>query len=606
MSRNDHWLALLLVAVVALIYAPTARFDYITLDDRFFHIETPELHGGINADTLRWALTDTAGNYWHPTWNLVNLVAFTAFGPHAGPQHVVNTVLYGAMTAGLFYTLRAATRRPTVAFVAAALWAWHPLHVENVNWLTERAGLLGAGFCIATIAAYLAYGRRPSVSRYAVVALCVFVAMGAKPIYAALPVALLAVDLWPLDRAITAWREGRWRGVLWLALEKVPLLVLTGAYTVSTAWLVARRAPAMQAGPGGAAGVAWVDAILTIPAAYVFTLAKTIVPTGLSIHYPWTMAWSRGQCVAALAGLVALTGVIFWSRHRALIAGYLWFGIVMFPVLAAARYRTAWMADRYVIVPHILLLAGAAAAFFDATARRPRTAGRTSPVPDAPPPEAGRPASPAGGSTFFRRWGAITVALATLVALSVRQVWVWRDSETVFQHAVTLYPKSETAHHCLAIALAEQDRLKEAADHYIQAVAIRPGFFDARLNLGIVQERLGNFELSDRSLQAALQIEPNNRAARFAVARLRARQGRHREAVELYGRLVREYPNDVDVHVNLGAALEVMGDRAGAEAQYREALRLDPNDPDARANLDDLLAGRSPVPLSTTRPAAPG
>jgi len=317
------------------------------------------------------------------------------------------------------------------------------------------------------------------------------------------------------------------------------------------------------------------------------------------------MAWSRGQCLAALAGMVALTALIFWSRHRALIAGYLWFGIVMFPVLAAARYRTAWMADRYVIVPHILLLAGAAAAFFDATARRSRAAPRTTPVPDVPP-QPGPSMSPAGGSTFFRRWGAITVALAALIALSVRQVWIWRDSEALFRHAVTLYPESETAHHCLAIALAEQDRLKEAADHYLHAVAIRPGFFDARLNLGIVQERLGNFDLSDRSLQAALQIEPNSRAARFAVARLRARQGRHREAVELYGQLVREYPNDVDVHVNFGAALEVMGDRAGAEAQYRKALRLDPNDPDARANLDDLLAGRSPVQSSATRPASPG
>src|SRR5687767_4125324 len=165
MSRKDHWLALLLVAVVALIYAPTAHFGYITLDDRIFHIEPPELHGGINAHTLKWALTDTAGNYWHPTWNLVNLVAFTAFGPRPGPQHVVSTVMYCAMAAALFYMLRSATRRPLVAFVAAALWAWHPLHVENVNWLTERVGVIAAAFAIATIAAYLAYARRPSVWR---------------------------------------------------------------------------------------------------------------------------------------------------------------------------------------------------------------------------------------------------------------------------------------------------------------------------------------------------------------------------------------------------------------------------------------------------------
>ena len=182
-----------------------------------------------------------------------------------------------------------------------------------------------------------------------------------------------------------------------------------------------------------------------------------------------------------------------------------------------------------------------------------------------------------------------------MVVLSARQVSIWRTSEALFRHAVTLYPLSETGHHCLAIALGEQGRLPDAMDHYQHAVAIRPGFTDAQLNLGIVAEQLGNFELSERALRAALQLEPNNRAARFALARLRARQGRNRDAVEMYGQLVREYPNDVDVHVNFGAALEVMGDRGGAEAQYREALRLDPTDPDARANLDDLLAGRSPA-----------
>ncbi|MDQ3438944.1 MAG: tetratricopeptide repeat protein [Planctomycetota bacterium] len=601
MSRNDHWLALLLVTVTALIYAPSARFGYITLDDQQFHVESPNLDRGINADTLRWALTDTSGNYWHPVWNLVNLLAFTAFGPEPGPQHVISAALYIATTAALFYALRATTRRSAVAFVGVALWAWHPLHVENVNWLTERAGVISALLVVAAMAAYLAYGRRPSVWRYALVALCFFLALAAKPLVPALPVALLALDLWPLDRARTAWAERRWRGALWLALEKVPLLLMAVAFTASTAWMVASRAPGQQtlAGSGGPPAIPWPDALLAVPAGYVFMLAKTVVPTGLSIHYPWTMAWSRGQSLAALVMLIVLTALILRSRNRALIAGYFWFGVMLLPALAAARYRTAWVADRYVIVPHILLMAGIASAFFDATGRRPRPTTEAMPTSDAQLP---LPPASLAGSTFLRRWGALAAVLAALVAISMRQVWVWRDSETLFRHAVTRFPQSETAHHCLAIALAEQGRLVEASDHYAHAVGIRPHFADARLNLGIVAERLGNFELSDRSLRAVLQLEPNNRAARFAVARLRARQGRNREAVELYGQLVREYPNDVDVHVNFGAALEVMGDRAGAEAQYREALRLDPRDPDARANLNDLLGGSLQTPTGQTRP----
>jgi protein O-mannosyl-transferase len=591
MSRNDHWLALLLVAVTAFIYAPIGRFGYITLDDRPFHVDSPNLHRGINADTLRWAVTDTSGNYWHPVWNLVNLLSFTGLGPEPGPQHLVSAAIYIVAAVGLFYALRAATRRAAVAFAGAALWAWHPVHVENVNWLTERAGVISALFAIGAIAAYLAYARRPTVARYALVALCFFLALASKPLVPALPVALLALDLWPLDRAVAAWRERRWRGVWRLVLEKVPLLLLAIAYTVSTAWLIATRAPGPQAGAGGVTGIPWTDALLAIPAGYVFTLAKTVLPTGLSIHYPWTMAWSRGQSVAALALLIGLTALILRSRNRALIAGFVWFGIMLLPALAAAKYRTAWVADRYAIVPHILLLAGVASAFFDVTARRGRAVMQAATGSALPPPA---PLAPTG-STFLRRWGVLTSALAACVVLSARQVWIWQDSETLFHHTVTLYPQSETGHHCLAIALAEQGRLVEAADHYVHAVAIRPGFTDAHLNLGIVAEQLGNFELSDRSLRATLQLEPNNRAARFALARLRARQGRNREAVERYGQLVREDPNDVAVHVNFGAALEMMGNRAGAESQYREALRLDPNDPDARANLDDLLAGRSPT-----------
>jgi tetratricopeptide (TPR) repeat protein len=280
-----------------------------------------------------------------------------------------------------------------------------------------------------------------------------------------------------------------------------------------------------------------------------------------------------------LAAMLILTACIVRSRHRPAIAGWFWFVVLLLPMLAAARYRTAWVADRYALVPHMLFMAAIAAVFFDATAAAQQ---RT------------------GNSTFLRRWGAVSIVLAILVLLSVQQVWRWQNTETLFRHALTIVPDSAASHHALGQTLMEQGRLAEAGDHFAHAVAIVPTYADSRVNLGIVAERLGNFPLAEQSLRAALELRPTHRAARFAMAKLRARQGRHKEAVALYEQLARDYPDALDVRVNYGAALEMMGDRAGAEAQYREALRLDPGDPDARANLEDLLSGRSPAHPSTT------
>jgi Flp pilus assembly protein TadD len=417
--------------------------------------------------------------------------------------------------------------------------------------------------------------------------------MMTKPTVLALPIALLALDVWPLERWTSGWREKRWRGVAMLALEKTPLVVIALVFAVATARMVGGATPEERA---ASVAATWADAAYAVPAGVAWTLIKTVIPTDLAVNYPWATAWSHGQSIGGALALIVLTALIVRSRSAALIAGWAWFLVLLLPMLAASRYRSTWVADRYTIVPHLLLLAGLASAFFDATA-----------IVKEPTPKPGelRERPRTSRSTFLRRWGAIMMALAAFVVLSARQVAYWQNSETLFRHALAVAPDSAVSHHSLGIALAEQGRLVEAADHYAHAAAVERRYADPRVNLGIVAEQLGNFALSEKSLREALELQPKNRLARFAMARLRARQGRNRQAVELYELLAREEPGAVDVRVNYGAALEMMGDRAGAEAQYRAALHLDPDDPDARANLDDLLAGRSRTSAGATRPAVP-
>src|SRR5688572_16373944 len=103
---RTYWLPLpFLVLLTAIIYAPVAGFEAVNYDDPHFLFENPNLHRGINAQTLRWAVTDTDGNYWHPVANLVNLIAFTALPPTPPVQHVVNAALLIAVAAALYCLL---------------------------------------------------------------------------------------------------------------------------------------------------------------------------------------------------------------------------------------------------------------------------------------------------------------------------------------------------------------------------------------------------------------------------------------------------------------------------------------------------------------------
>lgn len=584
-GRSSVLPAVLLLTITVLLYAPARGFDRIEYDDPQFLFDNSNLQRGITRDTLWWALTNLEGNSWRPVASVVHLLAFSAFGANPGAQHLVSVMLFVITVAGLFAVLRAATGSVTLAFVAAGLWAWHPLRVENVCWLTETAGPIAGLFCVAALGAYVAYARRPHAARYALVAVCFALAMMAKPTLPAFPIALLALDLWPLDRVEAAWAFRRWRGLGGLALEKAPLMIIALAFTVFTARRVA------GADLGQQSAVPWAGALLAVPAAYGWTLFKTVLPIDLSVHYPWSMAWSHGQSIGAAVGLIATTALLIRFRSKPLLAGWFWFLVMLLPMLIASRYRSAWVADRYIYLPHMLLMAGLASAVLGATATRgARSAGAAGHA-------AARTTSP-----FLRRWGVLAPAMAALVVLSAQQVWRWQHSETLFEHSLSVAPDSAVLHHNLGVVFGEQGRHAEARDQYARAVAISPRYLDPRVNLGIVAERLGDYALAERQLRLALQLQPDSRLTRFAFAHLRAQQGDHRQAVDMYTQLAREHPDDLDVQVNLGAALEVLGDRMGAEARYRAALRLDPDDTDALTNLNRLLSGGSSIAAPVSKP----
>jgi tetratricopeptide (TPR) repeat protein len=318
---------------------------------------------GLSLDGVLWAfgLHGHAAN-WHPLAWLGHMLDTTLFEQSVGAHKAMNVLYHVAATVLLFVALRLMTRQNAPSALAAGLFGVHPLRAESVAWVAERKDVLCALFWMATLVAWAVYARRPDGRRYATVLVCFGLALLAKGMAVTLPLVLLLLDVWPLDR-----RRGEnaapWRRLL---LEKAPLLAMSlcaGAFT-----LVAQaRGSALASFESIGLAQRLANALESLTA-YV---AMWVWPAKLGMYYPhryptpetldtaaeWLPALaSFGILVAASAGAVALR-----RRQPALLVGWLWYGIVLAPVLGLVQVGSQGMADRYTYLPCVGL--GIAAAF---------------------------------------------------------------------------------------------------------------------------------------------------------------------------------------------------------------------------------------------------
>ncbi|HYN41616.1 MAG TPA: hypothetical protein VE129_07570, partial [Thermoanaerobaculia bacterium] len=245
---RDHrgaWTALaaLLVALVAAwVFFPVLGFGFVNYDDPAYVQSNPYVHQGLTANGVAWAFGSTHASNWHPLTWLSHMADVELFGLAPGGHHGTSLLLHVVSSVLLLLLVFAWTGSPGVATAVAALFAWHPAHVESVAWVSERKDVLCALLLWLTLGAYTAYARRPPSSRgplrLAVVALFLALALMAKPMAVTAPFLMLLLDVWPLGRLPldVAPNAERLRPLL---VEKLPLLALTAFSSAVT--LVAQR-----------------------------------------------------------------------------------------------------------------------------------------------------------------------------------------------------------------------------------------------------------------------------------------------------------------------------------------------------------------------------
>jgi len=486
--------ALLLVTVV--VFWPVGEFSFLGYDDNSNIAENPMIHGGLTLDGVIWAFTTGHGGNWDPLTWLTHMLDWQLFGSDPSGHHRTNLWLHAVNAVLLLLLLRRMTGRPYVSAIVAFLFALHPLHVSAVAWVSARKDVLSTLFWILTLWAYVRHVELPRLGRYLVVLFSFGLGLLAKPMLVTLPFVLLLLDAWPLKRT--------GRSLSRLIVEKLPLFALAAAVSVVT-YRVQSAAGAVESLQGSSLLQRLSNAVVS----YGFYIVKTLWPDGLATPYPFVEALPLWQIVGASLLLAAVSALVLpaWRRRPCLAVGWLWFVGTLVPVIGLVQIGAHARADRFTYVPMIGLLI---MIVFGAEAMLRRSETR-------------------------RRMGGIVaiLAIAGCAMLTHLQLPHWRNTESLFRHALAVTRGNKVAHYNLALVLDRGGSVDEAIDHYREALRIVPGDFDARWNLANALLRSGRAQEAVPEFQRILDANPEAVEPMTKLAAILASLGNNDEAIRL-------------------------------------------------------------------------
>src|SRR5438105_2824644 len=497
-SRNDRRITIavciFLTAIVWVVFGQTLGHDFVNFDDDRYVYENPEVSRGLTIDGLKWLLTHSHASLWHPLTTLSHMTDCQIYGLKAGGHHFTNVVLHNIGVVLLFLVFRGMTGCIWRSAFIAAIFAIHPMRVESVAWVAERKDVLSGVFFMLTLGAYLHYTRAPSLSRYVTMSIFLVCGLMSKATFVTVPLVLLLLDYWPLQRA-SDFRA--WQG---LAIEKIPLFVLSAAASLAT--LFAQTVT-----------MASLDQLPVLPrlknavASLIAYIRQIFWPTDLAVFYPHPHDQLNIWIVVTAAALViaiTLVAIFVRQKHPYVFVGWFWYLLLLVPVLGIVQAGLQARADRFTYLPHIgitMLLTWMCA---DLTQRwQNRQIILTS---------------------------AATFVIAASMILAYKQTTYWRDSISLWEHALAVTPDNQTARQNLAAALWTKGRIAESHQH--------------------------------------------SRAAAIAHART----------------TLRDLPFEVPTHNDLGVLLVQNGDVRGGIEQWEISLQLDPDDGNALNDVAWILA----------------
>jgi tetratricopeptide (TPR) repeat protein len=576
-------MGLLLALVTLLVYLPASRDGFVNYDDQDYVTENSVVQKGLTWTGIKWAFTTGHASNWHPLTWLSHMADCELFGLNPGAHHLVNVLFHTVNAVLLLLLLFRMTGALWPAAFVAALFAWHPLHVESVAWISERKDVLSTFFALLTLLAYARYAQHVTSdmcqvtrtnsasspvtrhpSRFYWLAL-LFFALGlmSKPMLVTLPFVMLLLDYWPLHRLSSG--TGRPATALHLAWEKWPFFLLTIISCVVTFLVQSQRS-------GDA-----VASLELVPLHYRFCnalvsyglyLLKMVWPVGLAVFYPLPdhLTWILMAATTSAAILVIISSFV-WRAGRAhayLPVGWLWFLGTLMPVIGLVQVGSAALADRYTYFPLIGVFIAVTFGICDLADR----------------------------FQFLKKAIATTAVLilATSLILTENQLRYWHDSETLFAHALAVTKNNHVAHVNLGVALEQKGKLNEALAEYRAAEQLAPELYHIHNNLGNLLDNLGHPNEALIEYRWAVLLNPSLPSLHNGEGMILAELGRFDEGLCQFKEASRLDPTYPWAHLEIGKLRLKQGRDAEAIDELRAALRIDPDNFQILAYTAHVLA----------------
>jgi len=605
-KKYTYIIIVLLILVSFIAFGRIPGNDFVNYDDDILITENSHIQTGINAESIKWAFTNSSVEYWHPLAWLSIMLDWRLFGANASGHHLESLLWHLGSAILLFLFLSKATGALWPSAFAAALFALHPLRVESVAWAAERKDVLSVFFGMATLYAYAYYVEKPQISKYFICLILFVLSLMSKLTLVTLPCVLLLLDYWPLgrwqkastpdsvpvlvdkgtgkkksiklkaessvDKKITKPVQSGRQVIGNLLWEKVPFFFLALSLGIMGIWQAQkdRLFISLQQNP-------FFDRIMNAIVSYVSYLGKTFWPIDLAVFYPYPDAPPLWQFLGALLIFLLISAVVILYIRKLpfLFVGWFWYLGVLFPVIGLMQAGVQTMADRYTYFPSI-------------------------------------------GIAIMLTWGVgyllpkeklrkiiiipAAIILAALTFLTWQQCGYWKNSISLFNHVLRATKDNYVAHINLGVALFAEGKNEEAIHHFLESIEINPYISNTHLNLAHALVIQGRIEEAIAQYLAVIKINPDKEEAHSNLGVVLATQGKkladqgkksaaqrmNEEAIAQYLAVIKINPDKEEAHSNLGVVLAAQGRNEEAIAHYLAAIKINPNYDNAYYNLANL------------------
>jgi len=564
MQQNSSKLGLLAVLVIVVCAAvlaahwPALSTQALSFDDGQYLTENVLVQKPSWASARQFLSEvlkpSTVRGYYQPL-AMISLMVDYALGGRSDnltPFHRTSLALHVANTALIIVLLYLLFGRPWIAAAVGLLFGVHPMTVESIPWVGERKTLLAAFFALWCLILYVRFSRKNTWQLYLGCIAMYVLALLSKPTSTPLPVLMLLLDFWPLNRLNKT-----------AVLEKIPLLIIGAVSSIITYISQSRTTLTILPGEHSPAYVP-----LVLCHNIIFYLCKIIWPAKLSSHYsypvplglshPMVLAGVIGTCILILLLVISLR----WTRGP--LTGWLFFFLAILPTMQIIGFSDVIASDKFAYLPSVgllMILASFLGWLYSGSIIRKLSLRQVAVI-------------------------IIVVIIAGAESLATRRYLAcWRDTVTLSRYMLTLTPDVASIHNMLGVALKSQGRIDEAIHHLHKAVELNPYYAEPHYNLGNALKSQGKLDQAIACYQQALQIRSDFAEAHYNLANVLSSQGKPDDAISHYQQALKINPNSIESHNNLANILASQGKLDQAISHFRQALKIEP---DCLASLNNL------------------